>query len=263
MSINLPKFNETRETKNGRREIGFRNLRFPVYCLKLSPAFSLIELMIVVSLFTLVAVVVSVSYVGFQGREEVKSAALQVKNDLRYAFNRAKTGDKVANVSPPGGCFTPTLASPTPQPVSNTLVGWYVKFDKTTGNNTSYQVAGNCLTGDCSTSCLEKKFGATTYKLPKDVTVTQITINKDDPEPDLNPDVVNILFRPLDLGVSFHGSGSTTAPGDGNDLVFIDETAGTLVNEMSGSEAIITLTSAGNSYEIHISPLGKVEEVRL
>ena len=114
---------------------------------------------------------------------------MQVKNDLRFAQNKALTGDKVTNSPSPAGCQT-TTATVT---AADVLVGWYVKFDRTSGNNTSYQIVGDCFSGG-----YEKKFGAITYRLPSDVVISTITVGG------VGVDVANVLFRPLDLGVSFH-----------------------------------------------------------
>lgn len=218
--------------------------------------FSLIELMIVISLFAIVTVVVSVSYIGFQGREDVRSAALQVKNDVRYTMSRAKSGDKVANTAPPVGCRTQIDEVG----VSDDLIGWYAHFDTSDGNNTTYNISGVCLSGG-----LEQKFGEKAIKLPKDVYISGITtVAAAGGVPASATDVV-VLFRPLELEVLFYNSAvlGVGVPAVGDQASFVDNTGTSeLVNAITTvyEVSIEFSTPDGQLYFLKVNKSGKIEE---
>src|SRR3989344_5284442 len=79
--------------------------------------FTIIELLIVMSLLGIATTLVSAAYLSFEKRERVKSAALDLKSNLRLAQNKALSGDK-------GISGTSEICG-----TSSTLVGWFVRID--------------------------------------------------------------------------------------------------------------------------------------
>ncbi|MDO8260174.1 MAG: type II secretion system protein, partial [Candidatus Magasanikbacteria bacterium] len=128
--------------------------------------FSLIELMIVIALFSITTIVVTTSYISFQGREILKNAALQLKSDLRQAQNSAQVGDKVSNDDV--GCASYDTSTTTVSPT--VLGGWYLYI---TNGGTSYTISGVCM--DKAHSYFERPFGSKTSNFPNGVTISSIT----------------------------------------------------------------------------------------
>ena len=162
---NLVTINKKQITRNN----GFR--------LKLG--FSLIELMVVVSLFGLASSLITASYINFERNQRIKNTASRIKNDIRFAQNKATTGDKG-----PGGVDCDAS--------STTLGGWYFEIE---AGQTSYTYGG-----DCVISASEISFGQLTVDLPQDTTISNIYYGSvssvDYP--------IAIFFRPLTQGVTFH-----------------------------------------------------------
>lgn len=200
--------------------------------------FSLIELLIVVSLFGIAASLITASYLGFERNQRVKSAASQLKNDLRLIQNNALSGGKGLS----GACAS-----------SSNLGGWYVSIEQ--GKN-SYTVGGDCLvplTGEVS-------FGAKSVNLPLDIKVNRIFHGT-------NPDVtypVAILFRSLATGVTFH-DGRLAASGP---LDFFDDVTGLPKNFIAASPpqnpVVIELSSldGARKYQVKIELSGEINEVK-
>src|SRR3989344_3690726 len=162
-----------------------------VNCLR--RAFTMIELLIVLSILGVAATLVTASYLSFEKRERVKSAAQEMKNQIRFAQNRALSGDKGFGTNLDEMCLA-----------DSKLVGWYVNIDKVRTN--SYFIAGDCLTGSNETN-----FDKETKKLPEGVTIAKITYNTLSVQDMRN---VNILFRPLENDTKFFdaGTNSVTPP---------------------------------------------------
>lgn len=218
--------------------------------------FSLIELLIVISLFALVSVIVTISYIGFETREQVKNAAMGLKSDLRLVQNQAKTGDK--------GLVGSNCAA------TSTLAGWYVNVDMTTPEKADeYIVGGVCLTpfgvGCANTGGCEASIGSgKTVALPTGVTITNIKYG-------ITPVYVdkaaaNILFRPVNYVVTFHSLGAGSPP------TFFHDTTGLPMSPLdsadtlftSAAELVITLGATdGGSYQVKVTRLGDIEEKRI
>ncbi len=205
--------------------------------------FSLIELMIVISLFAIITIVATISYISFEGGQRLKNGALQIKSDLRQAQINAQSGDKGA-----GSCAA-----------INSLAGWYIKFNSGPTIN-SYTIAGDCL----DTSNNETSFVPTIYTLPQGVTISAISygaIAAPSPTPIAVGSDASIFFRPLNYIVSFHGS-AATAPSPTPYIGNIDffNAAGALDHTLSGAEFVITLDLSGETYKVKINSSGQVSE---
>lgn len=216
-----------------------------MYCLtNKKSGFSLIELLVVISLFTITSIAVTVSYVSFANKEQVKNGALLLKSDLRSAQSKAISGDKTSNS---GDC--PTLTSGSGSIVSaNTLAGWYL--DITPGAaTTSYTLSGDCFSD--STTFGESAFSAKTVNLPQGVFITAV-------KKDLVPVATRayIFFKVLDNSVAFYDAGLTAAPPPPD---FFDG-AGLKKNELGANEIVVTVTDNTNTYEVHVEKGGNIYE---
>lgn len=222
--------------------------------------FSLIELLIVISLFALVAVIVTVSYISYESREQVKNAALQLVSDLRYAQNRARTGDKVSNNS--SGCQTTNTTTTPPTITGNSLGGWYIKFDNTSASKIDeYEIGGVCV----SSSGAESLIGSSRIvTFPKGVTIASFTYGTSVFNSG-NSGKAHVFFRPVSLNVSFHnayatdGHSSCTPPASGP---YFTKTCSNLAG--GGSELVVVLSSLdGGSYEVKVTSFGNIEHKKL
>lgn len=209
--------------------------------------FSLIELMVVLTLFGLATTLVTASYLRFEKAQRLKNAALQMVSDLRYVQNKATEQDKGLG----GIC-----------PSVSTLGGWYLFANYTTGSNTSYKIGGVCINGAIepnetyfydSPSISQKEI-----KLPRDIRVNRISTAGfgDFTLP------VAFLFRPQKIGVSYH-NGVAAVPG-GTNPGFL-QTDLTLDNLMPGAPqntpvSIELANSSGDTYKVVIQPSGEVNE---
>lgn len=196
---------------------------------RLSYGFSLIELIIVISLFAITTILVTISYISFEGNQRLKNAALQIKSDLRQAQINAQSGDKGA-----GDCSA-----------ENSLAGWYMKASV---SDSYYTIALDCLSGVSD----ENPFSLTTYNLPEGVTISNINNGADVP-------YASIFYKPLDYGASFHDSSATTNPPVGSNIDFFSET-GSLQYLLGGTELVITLSSTDGTYKVKINSSGQVSE---
>lgn len=187
--------------------------------------FSLIELLVVIAIFVLTSTMVLAGYLTFERNQRLKSAALDLKSNIRLAQNKALTGDK-ADI---GACGTPT-----------TLVGWYVRFQ--TGSPSSYTINGNYLCG-----LTETIFGSKTLTFPKGVTLSSITFGSNRTE-------ANILFRPLSEIVSFHSAMPTPD--------FLDSSGNLRAQLSGGTELEIELVAQNVSsrYRVKVRSTGEVYE---
>lgn len=195
--------------------------------------FTLIELVVVIALFSLTAFGVAAGYLTFEKNQKLKNAASALKNDIRFAQNKALSGDKGAG----GPCAS-----------SSTLGGWYMEL---VDEATSYKIAGDCLTGTT-----EAEFSARTVNLPNQVRISQIDFGTS-----LNQGEANLLFRPLSPNVSVHTSSATptSLPPDFFDTV----TPIGLRNLMVGSPQDLTITltiTNGGTYRVILKQSGEVHE---
>ncbi|HSX19241.1 MAG TPA: prepilin-type N-terminal cleavage/methylation domain-containing protein [Candidatus Saccharimonadales bacterium] len=161
--------------------------------------FSLIELMVVVSLFGISASLVTASYLTFERNQRVKNGAVQLRNSLRFVQNKASSGDKGLTGTL---CNTPVSGS------EGTLAGWYIKVDTASGANTSYILGGDCLNGTSEVAFTDTSgISQQVLALPLDTKISSVTCTGCAGIPTV------FFFRPLKNGVSFHlantvGSGS-------------------------------------------------------
>lgn len=203
------------------------NIRFQQFNnLKIKPAFSLIELLVVITIFMIVASLLSASYVTFERNQRLKNAALALKSDIRLAQNNALSGDK----GPGGLC-----------PATSTLIGWYVTVAL---NASSYSITGDCK------GASETAFGTKTVSLPKGVTITALTYSGSPVDP------VKILFRPLSYNASFH---SGLAPPFTN-------ISGSLINPLAGSAPLVielSATQVTGKYQVIVQSSGEVNENKI
>ena len=203
-----------------------RDCRFTINDKRLG--YSLIELLVVIAIFGITISLVTASYLTFERNQRFKNAALQLKNDIRYAQNQALTG--VMGVDVNDLCPEATRE----------LGGWYLSL--TTGLS-AYQLNGVCLQKDANGNIVSQTiFGAKTINFPKGVKVSAISGGAS-----------NILFQPLGKDVTFHTSG--TPPFFNAD--------GTLRSQVSiGLPLTISLdsSSASGTYNVVVQSTGEVNE---
>ncbi len=221
--------------------------------------FSLIELLVVIALFSITSIAVTVSYISFEAKEQVKNGALQLKSDLRNAENKAVSGDKISNTS--GPCTTtstPVSGSPI---TANSLGGWYVYVDNTSPAIT-YQITGVCLTSNGATPPVysENSFGNVSYKFPTGVYISCIKYNSGDScAPAPTHTKAYVFFMPINNTVYFFDQNvdqtdfldnSTGAPNPTGQLT-------------GGTEIVFTITDGSSSYEVHVNKTGSIYEVKI
>lgn len=131
--------------------------------------FTLIELLVVISIIGIMAAVGIPSFTTFNRSQGLKNTASELKSNLRFAQQKALSGDK-------SGC-------------TGTLVGWYATFASTGTNATSYN-----LTGRCKNSGTESDGQSKTYSLPSSIYVKSLT----------SAPPVYALFGAVTTGNSFH-----------------------------------------------------------
>lgn len=218
-------------------------------------AFSLIELLIVISIFGMVTAAITVSYVSFEQSQRLSNAAKLLKTDIRYVQNQALVGDKSTPNCTPGGTLTGTQ-----------LWGWYIYLD-TSSSTTTYSIYSDCILtfsvtttppssyGTCNATPLagnsiwECWYPVKTVTFPTNVSITSINPN--------NP--VSIMFRPVQNNVTLVGSGSPP---------FISNSGGTysptnVITLSTGSALTITLglsTNTSSQYYVRVYPTGEVNE---
>ncbi len=210
-----------------------------VNCRRRRLGFSLIELMVVISLFGLAASLVTASYLSFERNYRIKSAASVLKSDLRLVQNQAYSGDKG-----PGGLCSST----------SFLGGWYLSIAK---NQTSYTIGGDCISGSSEAKFFDGNSVSKTINLPRDIVVNKIFY-------DSNSNLglpMAIFFRPLSSSISFHDATFALAPD------FFENDGVTLRNLLSQppqSAVVIQLSNTGQTgcSQVKIELTGEVNEVQ-
>lgn len=230
--------------------------RLPTYLkTRKLPGFSLIELVVVIALFTITTIAVTTSYVSFQGRETLKAAALTLKSDLRQVQNSAQSGDKASNESI-YGCVSTTGTSPNTVIDSHILGGWYLSV---AFGGSSYTITGICL--DTTSTYGESTFGPRTVNLPTGVTASSITCTQCGVGTTFGAgDVLVVFFKSLITDISIFKYNPIPA------LPAFFNTSGVLTPNLNfgvGGEAVITLNSTDGNYEIHINQVGEIHEVKI
>jgi prepilin-type N-terminal cleavage/methylation domain-containing protein len=217
-------------------------LKFEIRNWRFQSGFSLIELLIVIAIFGITASVITASFLNFERNQRLKSAALQLKNDLRLAQNSALSGNKGAV----GGICNPTVTN-----LEILLVGWYVTLDATDGSNDRY-----IISGDCNVSGAEQPFDTKTILMPTGIKIDSLYFNSDC-TPLSFPLPVNVLFEPLKSGVTFHDSRFSPPSfpfylGDGS-----------YAHQLNvGSPLCMKLKFNTSSYKVVILPSGEINEIK-
>lgn len=204
--------------------------------------FSLIELMVVVSLFGVAASLVTASYLNFERNNRVKSAATAFKNDLRLVQNKAASGDKGAvDVCPK----------------TSTLGGWYLRI-QSGASQTSYSIGGVCL---APVTFAETSFERRTIRLPKDLIINKFSYDTTDNQ--TLP--VTIFFRPITSGLSYLNAASAL-PSDAPD--FFDDKGVYFKNKeiIPYPQSVVTIEFADSTlsrkYLVKIEQTGEVSELK-
>ena len=183
---------------------------------KVKNAFTLIELLVVITLFGITSTLITASYLTFEKNQRIRNAAQTLKNDLRFAQNKALAGHKGANSE----CA-----------VNSTLIGWYVTFNI---SSTTYTYVGAC-----NASGTELPFNPKTVTYPSDVSVNAVKLNGV-----TQGGVITVLFKPLATDVALHSS-SGPPFNSGNTVNF----TGDLTIELKGSQTAnvntVTVRSTG------------------
>lgn len=192
--------------------------------------YSLIELLIVIAIFGITISLVTASYLTFERNQRFKNAALQLKNDIRYAQNQALSGMKGAGV----GDFCDT---------DKTLGGWYVYLAV---GATSYEMRGVCFTEDSDTGEIsnESTFGLKTIGLPRGVQICGLSTGLP----------TNVLFQPLGNDALFYNANSTP--------LFFDTVTDTIKPSLGDNELTVSLNSAlaSGTYNVVVQKTGEVNE---
>ena len=200
--------------------------------------FSLIELMVVIGLFGLAASVITASYVSFERTQRSKSAALQLKGDIRLVQNKAISGDK----GPVGSLCQPANTT--------TLEGWYIQVS--TGDD-FYTIAGDCQ--DLTLASGEKDFESRTIKLPQGMTISKLSYGSGMSATTVAYPAA-IFFRPLNRGVSFHDARFGVDYFDNGvpkNVITSDQPFNIEVSDSSGE----------NTYVVKIKTNGEIDESKL
>ena len=141
----------------------FGNSKFEIlnskFLFALRKGYTLIELLIVIAIFGITISIVTASYLTFERSQRFKNAATQLKSDIRYAQNKALTGDK----SQPA-----CLAS------NKVLVGWYVSLSPEAGASGGYSIYSDCQNSDNMQETVEA-LAPNPRTLPRDVTICDVT----------------------------------------------------------------------------------------
>lgn len=94
--------------------------------------FSLIELVVAITIVFLLSGIGIASYNSFNETQSLKQEALDLKNNLRLAQNKALSNEKICGQTACGGDENTCLES-------EPLTGWQVKF-----NLADYEIYGSC-----------------------------------------------------------------------------------------------------------------------
>lgn len=190
--------------------------------------FSLIELLVVIGLFSLTAGIVIAAYSNFNQTQVLQNAALALKNDIRFTQNKALSGDKSTTVNCGSG---------------STLIGWYLWATKAANVYTIFS--------DCKTVS-EAGVNFKVINLPVNTTINDIFYN--------NVSIVGsdaiILFQPIDNKVTFH---TPSVPPFFN-------ASGNLLNQINSpadKDLTIELIANTKKFQLIIKPSGEVHEKKV
>jgi len=188
-----------------------------------SSGFTIVEFLVV---FAITAVIIGFAipaFNSFNRTQLLKTAAAELKTNLRQAQSKALSGEKACN--------------PTDQ-FYMSLLGWYVHFDPA---YFSYTIAHHCI---YSSNSLED----TTEYSPKTYTMRGISVI------DLSPsNLAYILFEPVSKGVSFY---EETA---GN----VSFSAGNKLPNSVATVTITLTNVDGNSYTVKVNRSGEITDEKI
>ena len=186
--------------------------------------FTLIEMLVVITLFGIVSTLVTASYITFERNQRIRNATQTLKNDLRFVQNKALAGGKGANSE----CS-----------INDTLAGWYVTFNITVSTS-SYTYAGVCRDEFDAETPFPSPTKTVTF--PSGVTLNSVKLGVDT----LNSGDITILFKPLVTDVALHSSsGPPFNSGNAKDFT------GDLVIELKGQQT-------SNVSTVTVRPTGEI-----
>ncbi|MBI3341703.1 prepilin-type N-terminal cleavage/methylation domain-containing protein [Candidatus Curtissbacteria bacterium] len=214
------------------KKFSISNFRFSIG----SKGYSLIELLIVISIFGITVSLVTASYLSFERNQKFKNAALQLKSDIRYMQNKALTGDKSL-----AGCIDSQSA----------LIGWYLNVS--TGAASGYSLFSDCLGGGNETSNL---LNNAAISLPRGVTICRIVANN------IQKNDMNILFRPVSstTNVYFFQASLPTPPFLLNGVLKATQETPPIGIYLTNGTAVCATVG---TYKVVVQANGEVNEVRL
>lgn len=201
--------------------------------------YSLIELMIVISIFGITISLITASYLTFERNQKFRNGALQLKSDVRFAQNKALSGDKSA-----------TACSGDP---NSTLIGWYITVSNLVP--AKYSIYSDCKTAGVET----KDLLTSTLELPKGVTICEVKAGG----ASLSNQYAYVLFQPLSSSASFYSSVlPTTYPpfADANNVLLPGLSASSLTISFVNQG---TVCNTPGTYQVVIQSTGQVNEIRL
>lgn len=205
--------------------------------------FSLIELLIVISLFGVAASLITASYLSFDRNQRLKNAALVLKSDLRLVQNHATSGDK-------GQKSADTIC---PR-VGYTLGGWYLKA---AAGAHSYSFGGVCVRQSDGSETLfyDPVITQKVVNLPSDLIISRVFYDAGNLDRS-----VAIFFRPLNSGVSYHNADATFP-------AFFTADGVTLNNLMPGIPQNSTVgieigNTAATYYQVCVKSTGEISDLK-
>lgn len=229
---------------------GFRffkkTINYQQLTINYSRGFSLIELLVVISILGLLAGLGIASFSSFNRASQLSNAASQLRSDIRLAQSRALSGDK--GFENGNRCDNDNL---------HILAGWYISLTENPTGFDRYQITGVCLFMNPAngTIQIQSTFGQKSYNLPSGVRICDIassTVN----------DSANVLFRPL-AASAYIFSSSLTPP------FFTVGTADNFSSTPATSALTVKLTREGLScgsvgtYQVIIEQSGEVNEQKI
>ncbi len=196
--------------------------------------YSLIELLIVISIFGITVSLVTASYLTFERNQRFKNAALQLKSDIRYAQNKSSAGDKSL-----AGCIDS----------SRTLLGWYVNVVR---DASSYGIYSDCR--DATGTEFTDQLNGKSLPLPTGVTICSVTAAG------AEKTALNLFFQPLSATSLFFLVSLPTPGFYSGTLLKVPQENGPVQIYLMNST---TLCKSVGTYKVVIQSNGKVNEVKL